>query len=203
MFLETTFIPEFKQQTSKLKITDVAILTAHIGDRPYLAKYRADHLTAGNIQLVCYISQGIHIVKTGRSLFSDDFYITNGRIENPRVTELFGEFDTIVTPFEMTDQIKRCLTPFASSFNSYNNSLVREIAYKVVPLDYKALMKGLRNTAPYINALEDPLNKISKKDIKDFFDDMILAPNKMDKTWSYGDAPIFLNIGSDDEEEKE
>ena len=179
MFLESTYQPKQEQLTSALSIMDVAVLTAQLGDKPFLRKGSRDHLTVGQIQLVCYYAQGIHIATNGRSLFKEDFYIVDNRIENPQITELFGPHDKVAVPFYMTKDIEKLLTNRDKGFNADNNMLVQEVIYKYAPCDYKETMKMLRETQPFKKAKEDEFNKIAKSDIKDYFENLIIKKTEI------------------------
>lgn len=192
MFLESDYIPEYKARVSNLRIADIAVLVAQLGDKPYLRCGSPDHLTAGDIQLVCYFTQGFNIVRNGISLFNDDFYVTHNRIESPVISRLFGGWNRVVTPFELSSAIEAEMTRFNSSFNAENNALVRELAFALVPKNTKQILAYLRTTEPYKNALKDEMNRISKADIKEFFNELILKKDNVDKSWSIHEAPIFL-----------
>lgn len=179
MFLESSYQPKQEQVVSTLSILDVAILAAQIGDKPFLRKGSLEHLKAGQIQLVCYYAQGIHIATTGRSLFKNDFFIVDNRIENPQVTEIFGPYDRVVTPFSMDKSMEKLLANKDKGFTADNNLLVQDVIYKYAPCDYKETMKLLRETAPFKNAEKDEFKKISKVDIKDYFDHLILKKTEI------------------------
>ena len=179
MFLENNYQPKQNQVSSALTIMDVAILTAQIGDKPFLRKGSLEHLTAGQIQLVCYYVQGTHIAKTGRSLFKDDFFIVDNRIENPQVTDVFGPFDKVVTPFNMDKSLEKFLANRDKGFTTENNMLTQEIIYKMAPCDYKETMKLIRGTAPFKNAQKDEFKRISKKDIKEYFEQLIVKKTEI------------------------
>lgn len=199
MFLDSDYIPQYAVNVSKLKIADVAVLVAQIGDKPYLSQCRSDHLTVGDVQLVCFFSQGLHIVRTGRSLFGEDFNVANNRIENDQISEMFGPWNARVTPFEMTTEIERMMTRFATGFTPENNLLVKNVAYTLVPKNNKSILGYLRQTDFYQNALKDENKKISKKDIKEYFDHLVIGKDDMDSSWSYNDAPIFITEDIDEE----
>lgn len=179
MFLESTYQPQQKDSLNELSIYDVAILTAQIGDKPFLKISSTGHLTSGMVQMVCYIIQGQHIVHTGRSLFKEDFYVINNRIENPKITELFGEYDKRVTPFYMTEAIKALLSPTYRGFGPDTNKMCQKIIYETVPKDYKELMKEFRETKPFLMGREDEFNKIDKAYIKEYFESQIIKPTQI------------------------
>lgn len=179
MFLESTYQPKQQQTVSTLSIMDVAILAAQIGDKPFLRKSSLQHLTVGNIQLICYYAQGIHIVKTGRSLFKENFNVVNNRIENELITDVFGPYDKRVTPFEMDKAMEKYLTNKDKGFTTENNRLVQDVIYEYATHDYSETMKALRETQPFKNAQKDEFKKISKKDIKDYFESLILKKTEL------------------------
>ena len=179
MFLESTYQAKQLQNISDLSIMDIAILTAQIGDRPFLMKSSQEHLTVGQIQIVCYYAQGTHIAKTGRSLFREDFFIEENRIENPLITEVLGPYDKRITPFYMDSTLVKYLTNKDKGFTAENNLMTQEIIYKYAPCDYKETMKMLRSTTPYKNAQKNEFKKISKSDIKDYFEHLILQKTEM------------------------
>lgn len=175
MFLDSTYQPKEKQKLETLSIYDIAVLTAQIGDKPIITHQK--HLTSGMIQLVCYFAQGAHITRTGRSLFKEDFYIIDNRIENPKITNLFGAWNKRATPFVMKEEIKALLSK--SGFNTMNNKLCQEVVYDIVPRNYKDVMASLRETKPYTEALKDPYKRISKKEIKEFFESQMIKPTEI------------------------
>lgn len=177
MFLESSYQPQIKETLDELTIYDVAILTAQIGDKPFLKINSPEHLTAGMVQLACYFAQGKHMAHTGRSLFRDDFFVIDNRIESPKITDLFGSYDTQVTPFFITEAIKALLTPVYKGFGLETNLLCQKVIFETVPRDYKELMKELRETRPYQEALKNPFKKIDKAHVKEYFDAQIIAPS--------------------------
>ena len=179
MFLESTYQPKQSQTISELSIMDIAILAAQIGDKPFLRKGSLEHLTVGQIQLVCYYAQGIHMTKTGRSFFKEDFYIVDGRIESPLVADVLGNYDKIITPFNIDKSLEKYLTNRDKGFTPDNNKLAQEIIYQYAPSNYKEVMKTLRETVPYKNALMDERNKVSKKDIKEFFENLLIRKTEI------------------------
>lgn len=191
MFLESTHVPQSEQVISDVGIVDVGVLIAHIGDRPYLQTGSLEHLTALDIQLIAYFSQGLHIARTGRSLFSEDFYVDGGYIKNPKLESIFGKPNTCVTPFDMTEEIRRQLTPPIRGFDAFNNKLVADTAMVLLPKGRKELMKIIRESEPFTNAMKREFHIISKKDIKAFFDAQFVKQDHLDKTWSIEDKPIF------------
>lgn len=162
------FVIDDPEIESDLRIYDIAILTAQLGDEAYLSVGKSNKITAGDLQLVAYFTNGRYIAKTGASLFKEDFYFKDGLIENPEIKELFGNYDNLVG--EVTDTMKSYLRPLLEGFTPENNMFVKSVIKEIIPKDNAELLKELANTGPCINALSNENHIIRKYDMRDYFE---------------------------------
>lgn len=172
-----------EEELNELSIYDVAILLAHIRNKPLLRAGRTDCITVEHIQLACFYSQGQSMAEFNKSLFKEDFYIRNGYIENPEIFYLFGQPNKKVESFIPSTQTISLLTPQKNSFTVASNRMVIKQAYEIFPKDINELLKELKKEEFWKNAELTTDGKISKLDIMNYFKSQ--GVSRLNTDWSF------------------